>query len=81
MGSVSLRHLLSVVAFRVVSVVSSTRELDITNTVVTTTAKRLSVVELEPFGFGAAAAVGINVCALTAVSLMHGPFDRSRNVA
>ena len=81
MGSVALRHLSSVVAFREVSVVSPTRELNISNAVVTTTAKRLSVVELEPLGFGAAATVGINVGAPTAVSLMHGPLDRSLNVA
>jgi hypothetical protein len=81
--SVPLHHLFSIVPLGKIPVVSSARELNISNAVISTKAKWPAMVELEASPFRAASAVRINVSTLPAVGnrRMHESFEPLQLVA
>ena len=76
-----LYHFLTVVALGEVSIVTSADQGNIVDTVITTTAEGLVVVELETFAFAAPPTVLGNESALILITFRHGSFDWSRDLA
>jgi len=79
--SIPLYHRLTVVSLGEIPVVASADQGNIVDTMVTTTAIRLSVVELEPFSFATSPTIFGNKSALPLITFADGSFDRSRDIA
>ena len=74
-------HFLTVVSLGEIPVVASADQGNIVDTMVTTTAIGLAVVELEPFSFATSPTVFGNESALILIPFADGSFDRSRDVS